>query len=221
MKLSEMIRAVQEEIGVEADGLAGPQTWGELYRRRKQLASWEGEAPAEPVGTPGSAGASPSHAALSDISAVDARSEKAIQTLLPEVRPYARALVHLAADEGVKLIVTSGTRTYAEQDALYAQGRTAPGMRVTNAAGGQSNHNFGIAFDVTVFYGDAPVYEGAVYKAIGAWGKSIGLSWGGDWRTFQDEPHFELRPAWAKDQDEAVMLAGLRSRHDNHQPIFA
>jgi len=46
----------------------------------------------------------------------------------------------------LKLI--SGLRTYEEQDALYAQGRTAPGPKVTNAPGGHSNHNFGLAFDM-------------------------------------------------------------------------
>nr|WP_295770097.1 M15 family metallopeptidase [Rhodoferax sp.] len=41
-------------------------------------------------------------------------------------------------------------RSCAEQDALYAQGRTAPGNKVTNAKSGDSNHNFGIAFDIGV-----------------------------------------------------------------------
>lgn len=47
----------------------------------------------------------------------------------------------------------SGLRTYEEQNALYAQGRTAPGNKVTNAKGGFSNHNFGIAFDIGIFEG--------------------------------------------------------------------
>jgi hypothetical protein len=40
-----------------------------------------------------------------------------------------------------------GVRTFAEQDALYAQGRTRKGLRVTNAKGGQSYHNYGLAAD--------------------------------------------------------------------------
>ena len=46
--------------------------------------------------------------------------------------------------------VTSAYRSSAEQDKLYAQGRTTPGPRVTNARGGQSAHNFGLAIDVVL-----------------------------------------------------------------------
>lgn len=38
-------------------------------------------------------------------------------------------------------------RTFEEQDALYAQGRTKPGPKVTDAKGGQSYHNYGLAVD--------------------------------------------------------------------------
>src|SRR5579859_3440231 len=75
---------------------------------------------------------------------VDLRSEKNIATLLPGVQPYARALVHKAADAGIAIKIISGLRTYEQQDALYAQGRSKPGQIVTKAKGGQSNHNFGI-----------------------------------------------------------------------------
>ena len=50
---------------------------------------------------------------------------------------------------GVVYFATFGTRTYEEQNALYAQGRTAPGKIVTNARGGQGAHNFGLATDST------------------------------------------------------------------------
>ncbi len=206
MILSEMIRAVQKTYGMEPDGLAGPQTWGAIYRDKVL-----GKAT-----TPGTE----AHTAISDISVVDERSERAIQTLLPEVRPYARGLLHLAAEQGVTLIVTSATRTYAEQEELYKQGRTNPGPIVTKAHGGYSNHNFGIAFDVTIFKGGVPVWESPAYKAVGAWGKSLGLTWGGDWASIEDEPHFELHPPWARGMSEADMLAQLRTRHTLTRPIF-
>jgi peptidoglycan LD-endopeptidase CwlK len=38
-------------------------------------------------------------------------------------------------------------RTFECQDELYAQGRTLPGKIVTNARGGDSLHNFGLASD--------------------------------------------------------------------------
>ena len=84
---------------------------------------------------------------------MDDRSEKAIATLLPQVQPHARALVKKAAQHGITIKVIGGLRTYEEQNELFAQGRTKPGRIVTNARGGFSNHNFGIAFDVGVFEG--------------------------------------------------------------------
>ena len=47
------------------------------------------------------------------------------------------------AAQGVYVRVVQGLRTWTEQDALYAQGRTAPGKVVTNVRGGYSWHCFG------------------------------------------------------------------------------
>lgn len=48
---------------------------------------------------------------------------------------------------GVRYVATHGYRTYGEQMALWAKGRTVAGPKVTNAKGGQSAHNFGLAVD--------------------------------------------------------------------------
>lgn len=39
-------------------------------------------------------------------------------------------------------------RTNKQQDNFYAQGRTKPGNKVTNAKAGQSYHNYGLAVDI-------------------------------------------------------------------------
>lgn len=49
---------------------------------------------------------------------------------------------------GAEYVVTSGYRSYGEQTKLWAQGRTLAGKKVTNALGGFSQHNFGLAVDV-------------------------------------------------------------------------
>jgi peptidoglycan L-alanyl-D-glutamate endopeptidase CwlK len=152
---------------------------------------------------------------------VDDRSEKVIATLLPEVQPYARTLVHKAAEAGITIKVISGLRTYEEQDALFAQGRTTPGRKVTNAPAGHSNHNFGIAFDVGVFDGSNYIEESPDYKTVGKIGVDLGLEWGGNWQSIQDEPHFELRPDWASDLSESDMLAELRDRKDSGKEAYA
>lgn len=205
MNISEYIRRVQSKLGLESDGIAGVKTWEAIVDRL---------APLEVVNSP-----TTQSDQLSGM--VDERSEKNIGTLLPEVRPYARALIHAAAAQGIEIKVISGTRTYAEQDALYAKGRTAPGSRVTNAQGGFSNHNFGIAFDIGVFDGTRYVPESPKYKAVGSIGKSLGLDWGGDWTTIVDEPHFQLKPKWAKSLSESAMLAKLRERKESGTAAFA
>lgn len=151
---------------------------------------------------------------------VDPRSEKAIATLHERMKPKARDLVRRAAAEGIEIRITSGTRTYDEQDELYAQGRTKPGKIVTKARAGQSNHNFGIAIDVTIFKDGQPVWESPRYKRVGEIGEAIGFEWGGRWATIKDEPHFELRPAWARDLSESAMLNELRKRTANKQDVF-
>jgi len=202
MRIEEMIAAVQQELGIDVDGKAGPQTWGAIYERlvKKKI---NGLKPAEAIAP------------------VDARSEKVIATLLPQVQPMARALVQKAAAVGINIKIISGLRTYAEQNALYAQGRTAPGPVVTNARGGYSNHNFGIAFDVGVFEGSKYLGDSPKYRAVGALGVDLGLEWGGNWKTLVDQPHFQLRPAWAADITEKQMLAELRSRNDLGQAVYA
>jgi peptidoglycan LD-endopeptidase CwlK len=206
MNMEELIRAVQKALGIGVDGKPGPETWKAIYTRVTGK-----PAPADPPTAP-----SPTSSG-----AVDPRSEKAIAALQPEVRPYARALVLKAASMGITIKIISGLRTYEEQNALFAQGRTKAGKIVTNARGGFSNHNFGIAFDIGVFDGSSYIPESPRYKAVGALGTELGLEWGGNWKTIKDEPHFQLRPKWAGEMAERDMLAELRNRVANGRPLYA
>ena len=198
MTLDATIRAVQAKLGVTVDGNPGPQTWNAIYR------SLVGEPPVSSV----------------PATLADERSERTIATLLPQVQPLARALIESAAAIGIGIKIISGTRTYDEQNALYEQGRSKAGRIVTNARGGYSNHNFGIAFDIGVFEGGRYLDESPAYKAVGALGIKLGLEWGGNWKTIQDEPHFQFRPAWAREMSERDMLAELRRRNLQGAAVF-
>src|SRR6516162_3745939 len=167
-----------------------------------------------------------------DLGSFDKTTEAKIGTMLVptqrKAREFMKNISQADVSPGLSVHIISGTRTYDEQDELFAQGRTKPGKRVTNARGGFSNHNFGLAFDVTIFKGSTdpekaktPVFESPVYKAIGALGTELGLEWGGNWKTIVDEPHFQLRPAWAADLSEREMLADLRERKDSGKDFFA
>lgn len=94
-----------------------------------------------------------------------------------------------ACSDGTLIRVAQGFRTYAEQDALYAQGRTAPGNIVTKAKGGFSNQNFGLAFDIVRITNGKLDYN-LDWKSLSTLGKSKGFEWGGYWK-FKDMPHFE------------------------------
>jgi peptidoglycan LD-endopeptidase CwlK len=52
-------------------------------------------------------------------------------------------------------------------------------------------------------------------------GQELGLEWGGNWTSIVDEPHFQLRPAWAQALNESTMLAGLRQRKQDGEPVYA
>ena len=124
-------------------------------------------------------------------------TEKNIVTLADEMQPIARRFVEQARAAGFPVVITSGRRTMAEQAALYAKGRTSPGGIVTNAQPGDSAHNFGLAFDFA--FGDAigrPTWpKDAPWAQVAEIGKQLGMTWGGDWKSFVDQPHFEL-PSW-------------------------
>jgi peptidoglycan L-alanyl-D-glutamate endopeptidase CwlK len=213
--LDETIRAVQKELSVFVDGNAGPETWGAIH-----LKVTGKRAPDAPKGnTSGVTGAGKT---------ADLRSEKNIATLHSRVQPYARALIEQAAGQGIVIKVISGMRSFAEQDELFAQGRTKPGKIVTNARGGRSNHNFGIAFDVGVFKGSTDpekaktyVPDSPLYKVVGSIGMNLGLEWGGNWKTIVDQPHHQLRPDWAGNIPEKDMLAELRKRKAAGRDYFA
>jgi peptidoglycan L-alanyl-D-glutamate endopeptidase CwlK len=127
--------------------------------------------------------------------AIDDRSAKNIATLDPRVQPLATQLIEEAQARGINAKVIGGTRTYQEQDDLYAQGRTKPGKIVTKARGGQSWHNFGLAFDIGIFSPDGKEYygESEAYREVGKIGETLGLEWGGAWK-FVDEPHLQYNP---------------------------
>ncbi|HZG59857.1 MAG TPA: M15 family metallopeptidase [Anoxybacillus sp.] len=121
------------------------------------------------------------------------KADKKLQGVHPLVAAKARQLVSLAFKEGISIIITQGLRTIKEQNELYAQGRTKPGKIVTNAKGGYSYHNFGLAFDFAVLNANGSVNWNVDKKwhRVGAIGKSLGLEWGGDWKSFKDYPHFQ------------------------------
>lgn len=117
---------------------------------------------------------------------------KDINLLHPNIREKCLQLIELSKKAGINIIITHTLRTKQEQDDLYAQGRTKPGNIVTNCKYPDSPHNWGVAFDFAVIKnGKADWNDISAFNKVGQLGKSIGLFWGGDFKSFVDKPHFE------------------------------
>lgn len=121
----------------------------------------------------------------------DPRSEKNLATVQPQLQKLGRELLRRLAAEGLTFKVIQGRRTPAEQAALYAKGRTAPGPKVTWTL--KSRHLTGRAIDIALFQGKNVVWESKHYTRAGEIGEELGLIWGGRWKGGKtDKPHFEL-----------------------------
>lgn len=144
-----------------------------------------------------------------------------IARLHPRVRDAAtRALeaATIALTGSVKPIITFTLRTWAEQQALYDQGRTKPGQIVTNAAAGQSYHNYGLALDFALQGPDFKLVwdinkdfdndHVADWMEVVTCFKTEGFSWGGDWKGgFKDYPHLEMSLGYNWGQLSAMYTA--------------
>lgn len=139
------------------------------------------------------------------------------QTRIAKLHPSVRNEVTKIIQECDKALtgratvrITQGLRTFAEQDALYQQGRTKPGKKVTNAKAGQSIHNYGFAVDIClIINGKIASWDTTKdwdndqvadwYECVKIFAKH-GWEWGGNWKTFKDLPHFDKRGfnSWKK-----------------------
>ena len=140
----------------------------------------------------------------------DPRTEGNIMTLMPAAQEKARLFMKATVGLSFTYKILSGTRTYAEQDAIE---KIRP--RVTKAKGGQSNHNFGIAWDVGIFengkyFEGKPGKEDKAYVDLGKLikDKVAGLEWGGDWTGFIDKPHYQLATGKSVSQIRALLEKG-------------
>lgn len=138
-------------------------------------------------------------------------SEKRLQQVHPALAAAVRGLIADLGSRGIVVEVVQGLRTFAEQDDLYAKGRTKPGPIVTQARGGESNHNFGLAVDLCPFTAEKPDWNASlsVWAAIGAAAEARGLEWGGQWKKFLDKPHVQLPRMTVKECGRCFQEGGM------------
>ena len=127
-------------------------------------------------------------------------NQEKIKTLHPEIRNATSSMLTNLKKDNVNVEISLATRTYEEQDRLYSKGRNEKGeiidesKVVTYAKGGQSYHNFGLAFDVEVYNENGTKNwnkQSEAWQKVINEGKKQGFLAGAEWNDFPDLPHFE------------------------------
>jgi peptidoglycan LD-endopeptidase CwlK len=129
-------------------------------------------------------------------------ASRKLEHLHPDLKPLCEWFMEQCEAADIHPLITCTYRSHAEQEALYAQGRSQPGKIVTNARGGQSRHNYTIdgkpaskAFDVVPLINGKPEWDAShpAWQHMGEIGESIGLEWAGRWTKFKEFPHFQMK----------------------------
>ncbi len=116
-----------------------------------------------------------------------------IKDLHPHVAVLCESFIDACKAKGIDVIITSTYRDIESQNALYAQGRTKQGRKVTNARGGDSYHNYRIAFDFCpIVNGKADWNNAATFTRCGEIAEGLGLEWAGRWKSFKELVHCQF-----------------------------
>jgi len=137
---------------------------------------------------------------------MDKVTETRISLLHPQISNEVKLLIEQAnkvISPNLTIRIVQGLRTIEEQNDLYAQGRTKPGKVVTNAKGGSSYHNYGLAIDFAFLVNGKEIswdtskdWDG---DKIADWLEVVkifvkaGYTWGGDFKSIKDFPHLEKK----------------------------
>lgn len=129
-------------------------------------------------------------------------ASRKLTDLHPDLITKAKSFLAQVELWGIDVLVTCTYRSNNEQTKLYAQGRTSPGPKVTNAKAGQSKHNFVLdgkpaakAFDIVPLVNGKCIWDNSnpLWQRLGEIGRTNGLEWAGDWVSFKEYPHFQLK----------------------------
>lgn len=118
-------------------------------------------------------------------------SSSDLNSLHPFVALLARRFLNLTRVHNLDVRIYTAFRSWDEEDRLFAQGRWLPGYIVTNARGGDSYHNWGLAFDAAPYENNMPSTDAAKFILMGHLGQQVGLQWGGTFKSLVDYPHFQ------------------------------
>ena len=116
--------------------------------------------------------------------------------LLKKVHPdLVRVVVRAAQTTDLDFIVTCGARTVEEQREMVRKGasKTMKSRHIIAANG------FSHAVDLAAMIGGKLKWDWPLYSRLAktmkaaAKAEKVPIEWGGDWTSFKDGPHFQLR----------------------------
>ena len=116
-----------------------------------------------------------------------------IDKVQPLVDRTAKKLERAMKELGMPIVRVSGFRSFEEQNKLYNKR-----PKVTNAKGGESFHNYGVAVDYAFLVNGKPSWaESNDWDSLGQLGEMLGFEWGGVWKSFKDRPHFQMKRGYS------------------------
>ena len=151
---------------------------------------------------------------------------RSLDDLIPIVKEKALKMMELVEPLGFNILIYCTLRTLEEQAVLYRQSRSTKviqdkiakfkdrgfgylanviekagpcdGPHVTNAAPGESWHNYAVAWDAVPIVGGKPVWNfednKEAWLLYGECVRKVGMDWAGDWINFKEMPHAQLYP---------------------------
>lgn len=216
-KTEDAVKNYQDDVKLFRDGIVGPATWASLIERVKKIQvklnslgynsgtadGWFG-----PITTNAVKRFQGDHGLVQEgivnprtrvklfnphpIDNFESRpSSIALSSLNPYVAFLASEFLRLSSANHLDVRITTAFRSWDESDRLYALGRTAPGSIVSNARGGESYHNWGLAFDAAPFENNKISDDPTKFNIMGGLGEQVGLEWGGRFKSIVDFPHFQ------------------------------
>lgn len=226
MDYSDKIKAIQQNVGVEADGVATSKTWIAIYHQLFASVPYDLNISSIikavqrkiNVRMNGQASARTWNALFECLvpqketegrSAIEEHNEIVLKGMTKEVAPFAKELIRLAAIENIYIKLMYGN-AYQPHYSIYRNSPANPYAQ-----------DFGLQFDIGI-YEKMPsgsyqyVEMSPLYTRVAKIGNSIGLTCGGDQKTFTSNPFFELRPAWAAKMKDGEMINELcRRKREN------
>ena len=117
-------------------------------------------------------------------------TSRKLSDLHPKVHLMAETFLEECRRQSIDVLIYCTYRDAEAQNKLYDIGRRLPGKTVTDAKGGQSMHNYRLAFDwVPLIHGKPAWNDKVLYLICGEVAESIGLEWAGRWKRRKETAH--------------------------------